>query len=84
MDELQFYYSKDRIIFNNVDCNANMQSRICIVSNDKLQFSYSEDKIIFNNVGCNANMQCISTENMLKLMGKKIFTILCIIVFNWT
>ena len=57
MDELQFYYSKDRIIFNNVDCNANMQSRICIVSNDNLQFIYSEDKIIFNNVDCNANMQ---------------------------
>ncbi|XP_060605726.1 ATP-binding cassette sub-family F member 3-like [Ruditapes philippinarum] len=31
LDELQFYYSKDRIIFDNVDCNANMSSRICIV-----------------------------------------------------
>ena len=35
LDELQFYYAKDKIIFNNVDCNANMESRICIVSNRK-------------------------------------------------
>ena len=32
LDEMQFYYSKDKIVFNNVDCNANMESRICIVS----------------------------------------------------
>ena len=32
LDEVQFYYKKDSIIFDKVDCNANMQSRICIVS----------------------------------------------------
>lgn len=31
LDEAQFYYTKDNIIFDNVDCNANMTSRICIV-----------------------------------------------------
>ncbi|KAL4220972.1 ATP-binding cassette sub- F member 3 [Mactra antiquata] len=31
LDEVQFYYDKSRLIFDNVDCNANMSSRICIV-----------------------------------------------------
>ncbi|WAR15399.1 ABCF3-like protein [Mya arenaria] len=34
LDELCFYYSKERPIFENVDCNANMSSRICIVGDN--------------------------------------------------
>jgi len=32
LDELTFYYREDKPIFEKVDCNANMGSRICIVS----------------------------------------------------
>lgn len=31
LDEVDFYYSKDRYIFKNVDISATIDSRICIV-----------------------------------------------------
>ncbi|XP_070207876.1 ATP-binding cassette sub-family F member 3-like isoform X2 [Littorina saxatilis] len=31
LDDVNFYYSKDKILFTNVSLNANMDSRICIV-----------------------------------------------------
>jgi ATP-binding cassette subfamily F protein 3 len=31
LDEVDFYFSKDRYIFRKVDISANMDSRICIV-----------------------------------------------------
>ena len=32
LDEVLFYYSADKVLFTNVCLNANMDSRICIVS----------------------------------------------------
>lgn len=33
LNEVGFYYSKDKIIFANVNLGATLESRICIVSN---------------------------------------------------
>lgn len=33
LNEIQFRYSKDKVIFNSVNLSANLDSRICIVSN---------------------------------------------------
>lgn len=32
LNEVSFMYSKDKVIFNNINLNANLESRICIVS----------------------------------------------------
>lgn len=32
LDEVTFYYTTEKVIFSNVCLNANMTSRICIVS----------------------------------------------------
>jgi ATP-binding cassette, subfamily F, member 3 len=32
LDELSFWYGPERVIFNNVNLGATMESRICIVS----------------------------------------------------
>lgn len=35
LDEVAFMYNKDKVIFNSVNLNANLESRICIVSGVK-------------------------------------------------
>lgn len=51
LDEVGFYYSRDKPIFTSVDLSANLESRICIVSttlhinNTVMNVKVIEDKV---------------------------------------
>jgi ATPase subunit of ABC transporter with duplicated ATPase domains len=82
LDELSFWYGPDRVIFNNVNLGATMESRICIVSSRFVRKNKANHKILEYRLVTTELEKQLSSRSSWAIWLQPRVTEMCIVISN--